>query len=389
MGRIFVMCIGVVAMIASACAPAAAPASPTAQPKAAAPAAGEQPKAAAPAAGSQPAAASASASAEWEKVVEAAKKEGKVTIYGQFDQAVYEQYIAAFNSKYPGIEVEVAFSTGPQAAEKIRTEVAAGKVQGDMWRSFTDPALLMARDGILEQWRSPSLVNERDKFAFLKSDEDEGGFLSNVAAQVSGIMINTNVVKEADAPTSWYDLADPKYKGKILWSDPRRPGGGQSMTWAMTEKDGQKAVDFFKIFSTQDLVYEVAAPKMAEDVARGEYGIGAPSQWTSYLPKQAPQTKFIQPKEGLYYSIANAVIPKGAPHPNAAKLWIEWETSKEGQQLKADLGYEVAIRTDVTTKETWLRLDTAGPWAGIPFADRLTKQADMNERVKGIYTFAN
>ena len=65
-------------------------------------------------------------------MVDAARKEGKVTIYGQFDQAVYEQYITAFNSKYPGIEVEVVFSTGPQAAEKIRTEVAAGKVQGDV-----------------------------------------------------------------------------------------------------------------------------------------------------------------------------------------------------------------------------------------------------------------
>jgi iron(III) transport system substrate-binding protein len=381
--RFLNIAVGLIAIALVACAPVAAPPGPTAQPKAAAPASG----APTAATSSQPAA--SSASAEWDKVVDAANKEGKVTIYGQFDQAVHEQYITAFNSKYPSIEVEVVFSTGPQAAEKIRTEVAAGKVQGDMWRSFTDPALLMARDGILEKWRSPSLTNERDTYAFLPSDEDEGGFLSNVAAQVSGIMVNTNVIKEADAPTSWYDLADPKYKGKILWSDPRRPGGGQSMTWAMTEKDGQKAVDFFKAFSTQELVYEVAAPKLAEDVARGEYGIGAPSAWTSYLPKAAPHTRFIQPREGLYYSVGNAVIPKGAPHPNAAKVWIEWETSREGQQLKADLGYEVALRKDVTAKETWLRLDTAGPWAGIPFSDRLNKQEAMNERVKGIYTFAN
>jgi iron(III) transport system substrate-binding protein len=376
MKRLANISLGVLAVALVACAPAAPPPSPTSQPKAAAPASG----------GSS---AATGTSSEWDKVVEAANKEGKVVIYGQFDQAVYEQYITAFNQKYPAIEVEVVFSTGPQAAEKIRTEVAAGKVQGDMWRSFTDPALLMAREGILEKWRSPSLTNERDKYAFLPTDEDEGGFLSNVAAQVSGIMVNTNVIKEADIPQSWYDLADPKYKGKILWSDPRRPGGGQSMTWAMTEKDGQKAVDFYKAFSQQDLVYEQAAPKLAEDVARGEYGIGAPSAWTSYLPKAAPHTRFIQPKEGLYYSVGNAVIPKGAPHPNAAKVWIEWETSREGQQLKADLGYEVAIRKDVTAKETWLRLDTAGPWAGIPFSDRLNKQDAMNERVKSIYTFTN
>ncbi len=183
MPRLFNVTVTALAVLVSACAPAAAPANPTAQPSAAAPAGGNQP-------------AASSATAEWGRVVEAAKKEGKVTIYGQFDQAVYEQYINAFNSKYPSIEVEVVFSTGPQAAEKIRTEVAAGKVQGDMWRSFTDPALLMARDGILEKWRSPSLTNERDQYAFLPTDEDDGGFLSNVAAQVSGIMVNTNIVKE-------------------------------------------------------------------------------------------------------------------------------------------------------------------------------------------------
>ena len=123
------------------------------------------------------------------------------------------------------------------------------------------------------------------------------------------------------------------------------------MTWAMTEKDGQKAVDFYRAFSTQDLVYEVAAPKLAEDVAREIRDRCSIRSGRPIFPKAAPHTRFIQPKEGLYYSVGNAVIPKGAPHPNAAKVWIEWETSQEGQQLKADLGYEVAIREDVSTKE--------------------------------------
>ena len=80
--------------------------------------------------------------------------------------------------------------------------------------------------------------------------------------------------------------------------------------------------------------------------------------------------------------ITNMVIPKGAPHPNAAKLWIEWEASKEGQQVKAELGSEVVVRKDVPTKEKWLSLETAGPWAGVTFADRLTKQNEMGEQVK-------
>jgi iron(III) transport system substrate-binding protein len=125
---------------------------------------------------------------------------------------------------------------------------------------------------------------------------------------------------------------------------------------------------------------------MAEDVARGERAMSLPQQWIAYKAVEGPNVKFVQPKEGLYYSIANAVIPKNAPHPNAAKLWIEWEVSKEGQQVKVDVGQETAIRNDVTAKQTWLRLDTAGAWATVSFDDRRSKQQEMGRVVSAYFT---
>lgn len=325
--------------------------------------------------------------ADWAKIVDAAKKEGKLTIYGAFEQSLQDRYIPEFNRLYPGIQVEVVFGTGPSSAEKMRAEVAAGKVVGDVWRSFTDPALAMRDAGVLEKWRAPALTKEREKFAFQSSDEDEQGYLNNVAAGVQGIMINSSQIKPEDEPKSWFDLKDPKYRGKIIFSDPRRPNGGQSIAWFISQKYGVQGEDFLRGLGQQDLQYEATAPKMAEDVSRGERAIAAPAQWISYKAVEGPNVKFIQPSEGLYYSIANAVIARGAPHPNAAKLWIEWEVSKAGQQVKVDAEQETAIRNDVTAKQSWLRLDTAGPWASVSFEDRRTKQDLMGKTVQAYFTY--
>jgi iron(III) transport system substrate-binding protein len=353
-------------LFAAACAPGGQQTTPTSPPKVAA---------------------ASGADAEWSQVVEAAKKEGKLTIYGAFEQSLQDKYIPEFNKVYPFVSVEVVYGTGPASAEKVRAEVAAKKVAGDMWRSFTDPALGMRDQGILEKWQAPSLVKERDKFAYQKSDEDPQGYLNNVAAGVQGLMVNTRMVKPEDEPKSWFDLKDPKYTGKMIYADPRAPNSGQSMAWFLSQKYGKEGEDFLRALGKQDLRYESSQPKIAEEIARGEAGLGVPMQWISFKAVESPNVKFIQPKEGLYYSIANAVIVKGAPHPNAAKLWIEWEVSKQGQQVKVDVGQETAIRNDVTAKETWLRLDTAGPWASVSFEDRGTKQGEMGKTVQSFFTF--
>jgi iron(III) transport system substrate-binding protein len=349
----------------TACAPSAQPGVPTAVPDTQA----------------------AGADADWNQVIEAARKEGKLTIYGAFEQSLQDKYIPEFNKLYPFIGVEVVYGTGPASAEKVRAESAARKVVGDMWRSFTDPALGMRDQGILEKWQAPSLVKERDKFAFQKSDEDPQGYLNNVAAGVQGVMINTRVLKPEDEPKSWFDLKDPKYLGKIVYADPRAPNSGQSMAWFLTQKYGKEGEDFLRALGKQDLQYEAQQPKIADEISRGERAIGAPVQWISYKAAEGPNVKFVQPQEGLYYSIANAVIVKGAPHPNAARLWIEWEVSRAGQQVKVDVGQETALRTDVTARETWLRLDTAGPWASVSFDDRATKQTEMGKTVQSFFTF--
>lgn len=325
------------------------------------------------------------ADAEWRDVIEAGTREGRVVIYGSFEQSLQDAYIPEFKKRYPGIEVDVVFAPGPQAAEKIRAEVAAGKVVADLWRSFTDPALAMRDQGLLEHWQAPSLVRERGQYAYQASDEDRQGYLNNVAATVTGIMINTRQITAQDEPASWFDLASPKYKGKMIVNDPRVPSGGQSLAWFISQHYGQKGAEFLRKLGEQDMQYEASAPRMAEEVARGERPIAWPVQWASYRANQGPDVKFLQPTEGLYYSIANAVIVKDAPHPNAAKLWIEWEVSNEGQQVKVDAGQETAIRNDVSAHETWLRLDTAGAWASISFDDRQSKQDAMRTTVKSFF----
>ena len=322
----------------------------------------------------------------WNRIVDAARQEGKLVIYGTFEQSLQDVYIPAFNKVYPFVAVEVVYGTGPQSAEKIRAEAAAGKLVADIWRSNTDPGLAMRDQGILEQWQAPSVVKERDRFAYQDTDEDEQGYLTNVAASVFGIMVNTRLLKPEDEPKSWFDLQQPRYRGQIIFSDPQRPSPGQSIAWFISQRTGKQGEDFLRALGGQDLQLETSSPKMAEQVARGERAISAPQSWTSYQAVEGPNVKFVQPKEGLYYSIVNTAIPKGAPHANAAKLWIEWEASRAGQQVKVDVGQETAIRNDVDAKHTWLRLDTAGPWASVTFEERRSKQAEMASTVRTYFT---
>lgn len=318
---------------------------------------------------------------EWQQIIDAAREEGELLIYGSFSQSLQDAYIPAFQEKYPFIDVQVIYGTGPESAERIRAEVAGNQLQADIWRSATDPALEMRNQGLLEQWLAPSLANEPELFPFGPGDYDEQGYLNNVSVGVFGIAVNTNLLAEADWPTSWFDLADPKYRSQIIFSDPRRPSPGRSLSWFITQEYGEEGEDFLNAMAEQQLQFEANSAKMAEDLARGERAITAPLLWTEFQAISGANVAFIQPDEGLYYAMYNAVIIDGAPHPNAAKLWIEWEVSHEGQQLKAEIGEESAIRTDVEAAETWLRMDTAEPWAAVPFEDRLTRRDEMGETI--------
>ena len=150
-----------------------------------------------------------------------------------------------------------------------------------------------------------------------------------------GILINTSAVKGADEPKSWQDLKNPKWKGKIISDDPRALGGGNVMFSAFQDKLGD---DYNIALSQQALVLSRDVGNDERRVARGEYPMRIPQLFSNWLALKSLPVKFIAPAEGLPYIRFDFGVLNGAPHPNAARLFINHYLSEQVQTAYAVAG---------------------------------------------------
>ena len=204
----------------------------------------------------------------WDKVIEAAKKEGKVVVYNMALGAPYfTAVLKSFEAKY-GIPVEKFDLRASELSERIRTEQAAGRFLGDAEMVTTTMIEEQLKNGDFVQ-KLPPIPNAAHLRPPFKANE----YSVPAFMQPMGILINTRLVKEQDIPTSWNDLNDPKWKGKILSDDMRPLGSGNTM-FAILEKT--MGTDFNQKLAEQKPVFSRDMRNDARRVARGEYAIYIP-----------------------------------------------------------------------------------------------------------------
>ena len=291
------------------------------------------------AAGSAVLSASTIARAEeaWDGVVTAAKKEGHVVLYSAFvGLAAHQDLKKEFEAAY-GISVDILEARASEIRERIRIEHAAGRFAADISENGrTTTTLQIDQDHVFQPFGPlPSLGHLKGEF---RADE----FRLPVFAIVYGILANTLLVKTADEPKSWLDLADPRWKGKMLADDLRTLGGGGVLFFVLQEKFGR---DFQEKLAAQDLKFSREIPANERRIARGEYPLYLPVSLTSVPELKGLPVKFLAPKEGLPYVGYDLALLKNAPHPNAARLLMEFYLGKKMQQRFANLGL-LPVTTD-------------------------------------------
>jgi iron(III) transport system substrate-binding protein len=298
--------------------------------------------------------------AEFDKLVEAAKKEATVVVAIPPSSELRKQLEAAFKAKF-GIDMELVPAPGPANASRIAAEQKAGRRYFDAIICGTGTAVPLAHDGMLEPLEPLLLLPE------VKEPKNWWGghiwednvstrrFLYSFIAEVGtgGLWHNPTLAKVEEL-RSFDDFLGAKWKGKIGLSDPRVPGSGQSLWSFLWDIKGE---EFLRKLVQQDLFVSRELRQIGDALAKGKLaisiGVGY-SQMEPFLKSGLPVKQLPTPAEGLPASNGFGVvgIVKSPPHPNGAKLFLNWLLSKEGQEFYGKMMKSSTRRLDVETK--WL-----------------------------------
>ena len=279
-----------------------------------------------------------------QSLYEAAKKEGKVVIYGQ-GGVEWAPIAKAFSQRYPGVQVEAQDMRGREAREKVIVEHGAKQVIADLVTSGEQTIASLRKGGFLEPYQSPEL-----KYVY-KEFIDPLGFRNTYRANVYGITTNTQVVPPTDEPKRWKDLLNPKFHGKIACQDPRGSGGGFGILAVLSKLYG---MEFVHQLAKQNIFFGARNSQLITGLVRGEHGLIFSSNWTDgafqRARKRAAPVKFIKPEEGVRIVEISFVVVKNAPHGNAAKLFVDWVLSEEAQKLITQALDYTPVRKGVAAK---------------------------------------
>ena len=280
-------------------------------------------------------------------LVAKAKAEGKVVWYaapGTRD-AVKESF-AVWQARYPGIQIEMVESSGPENMERIRAERRASRPVADLVSLGDIAAFQFASENAYRELDTQAMPNFKMLSAKLLPVLDPQRRHIPTYVQAYGIMVNSQIVSEADMPKRWTDLLNPKYSRKIGLHDFSRVGGGG--VWLMI---GLPALgeEFFKTLVKQQMRLFGRSQEMISAVARGERSIGIPGNSGGVADNPGAPLKLIYPEDGAFFISINTGAVALAPHPAAATLFLDFLLGPEAQALFSKEG-NLPIRDDIPTK---------------------------------------
>lgn len=280
--------------------------------------------------------------ADWEKTLQAAKKEGQVVLYGSAD---FEKLFAEFHKKYPEIKVTGVFGRGADVAKRLMAERRGEKFLADLYvNGLTTGYNVFYKAKVLDP--IPPLlvlpeVTDTSKWYQGKHHyvDPENQYLFNINGETRIVFAyNTKLVNPAEIKSYW-DILNPKWKGKVVAYDPTLGGAGDAMRFFYHSKSLGK--EFIRrVLTETDLVISTDTRQMGDWLAGGKFALSifAPISRMDLdvMQGQGLPVAWFSPdhlKEGAYITAGSggvALINK-APHQNAAKVALNWLLSREGQ----------------------------------------------------------
>ena len=268
-------------------------------------------------------------SASSDSLVESATDEGELAWYTSNTRPAADMVARLFEKSYPGIEVNVFQAGGSQVTAKVEAEVLAGGIKADVV-DYSDGAVAINQSerGLFERY----LPEGSDQISDDLKDPD--GYWFSPYFLTSTIVYNTEIVDKSDAPTSWKDLTDPKWKGKVAMASPDYAGTAVATigTW---EQVFDK--DYIEALGANGLRVLEGFGNVHDAVLSGQTPIGVNLSFRAVTAEEEGEPMaYVSPEEGQIMLPSAAAVIAGSASPNAAKLFANFLLSDEIQSTMTE-----------------------------------------------------
>ena len=259
-----------------------------------------------------------------QKLIDGAKKEGALVWYMSASIEDAQAILLAFSKKYPFLKTDFFRAGSARLFNRIMNEARAGKVLFDLVAVRGLETHQLVKAGLLQPYVSP------ESAAYPAGFKDSKGYWVDYFDSYNVIGYNTQLVARDQAPKSWEDLLDPKWKGKIALDE-------ENFSWygAMTQKWGkEKTQRYMRALAKQDIQLRNGQTLIAQLMAAGEFSVAMVlAHRIEKMKEQGAPVAWVTTLDPVTVSLHPIGIAAKAPHPNAAKLFVDFILSKDGQQL--------------------------------------------------------
>jgi iron(III) transport system substrate-binding protein len=288
-------------------------------------------------------------------LVEAARKEGQALWYTTLivDQIV-RPLIRAFQAQVPGVEIKFVRIDSGQQVVRLMNEAKVGRVQADVW-SVIDGVAPLTHNNIA----APFDIASAGPLPPTLADPGRRWIATNLATRSLGH--NTQLVAPQIVPKSYQDLLDPRWKGAFVWNPNAMTGAWGFIATVLRHMGEEQGLAYLRRLAKQEITpLAIATRAVLDRVIAGEYAmglemvnahvaisraIGAPVAWV--------------PLDAVTTTLQVAGVTTGAPHPNAGRLFLDFITSRPGQQIFREANY-IPMHPDVPAKDPTMKAEQGG-----------------------------
>lgn len=312
-------------------------------------------------------------------LIAAAMKEGELTWYTSADLQLAEKAGKSFEQKFPGIRVRVERAGGERIFARVAQEHAAGLHIADTV-STGDAAQFLAwkRQGLLVPYVPEDVARH-----IPAEHRDPDGLYATVRSTLCVIAYNTELVKREDAPKSFAELLDQKWKGKIVKAHPSYSGTIMTSTYQMVRELGWP---YLEKLAQQQVLQIQSATDTPKKIVLGERPVMADGNESNVLllKEASKPIEVVYASEGSPSIVQPSAVFAFAPHPNAARLFQNYLFSVEGQELFVNLGGLRSLHALVKDKPGRIPLSAIKVWKDDPAAVE-TQGEEIKRRYSQIF----